>query len=176
MAKNWYVIHTLTGQEEKVKATIDFKIKEAGMENLISQVVVPKQKVAEIKSGKKRITERKFFPGYVLIEMELNDDTWYLIRTISGVSKFISSGAKPVALNDAEVAAIKKQMEDSLEKPAPKVVFEKGESVRINEGPFLNFTGIVEEINPEKGKLKVMVTIFGRATPVELEFWQVEKI
>jgi transcriptional antiterminator NusG len=176
MAKRWYVVHTLTGQEDKVKGSIEKKIAQGELKDLISQVLVPTEKVSEVKAGKKKISQRKFFPGYVLVEMELNENNWYLIRNMPGVTGFISSGSKPVPLHDEEIANILKQTEEKKEKPTPKVIFEQGEAVKVIEGPFTNFNGTVEEINPNKGKLKVSVAIFGRTTPVELEYWQVEKI
>jgi len=176
MSKKWYVIHTQTGCEEKVKLALEKKVQQENKQELITGIFIPKEKVAEIKHGKKNISERKFFPGYILVEMELNDESWYLINNSAGVSGFIKSGSKPVPLSDEEVGTILKQTETAQEKPMPKVMIETGESVRVKEGPFTNFTGIVEEANPLKGKLKVSITIFGRATPVELEYWQVEKI
>lgn len=176
MAKRWYVVHTLTGQEDKVKSSIEKKLSQGELKDLISQVLVPTEKVSEVKDGKRKISQRKFFPGYVLVEMELNENNWYLIRNIPGVTGFISSGSKPVPLHDEEMANILKQTEEKKEKPTPKVIFEQGEAVKVIEGPFTNFNGTVEEINPNKGKLKVSVAIFGRTTPVELEYWQVEKI
>ena len=176
VAKQWFVVHALTGQEERVKSAIEGKIAQGGPGALIAQVIIPMEKVSEVKGGKKKISERKFFPGYVLVEMELTDDSWYLIRNIPGVSGFVGSGQRPVPLAEDEVQAILKAAEEKMEKPIPKVIFDRGESVRITEGPFTNFNGAIEDVNPEKGKLKVMVTIFGRATPVELEYWQVEKI
>ncbi len=176
MAKKWYVVHTQTGQEEKVKASLESRRQIYNMQEAIAQVLVPTEKVSEVKAGKKKITTRKFFPGYVLIQMDLNDDTWYLVKNTPGVSAFIGSGRKPLPLQDHEVDEIIKSSEERQEKYTPKIVFEKGESVRVKEGPFVNFSGMIDEINPNKGKLKVMVSIFGRTTPVELEYWQVEKI
>ena len=176
MVRHWYVIHTQTGHEERVKTTLESRAQQFSLQDKISQVLIPMEKVSEIKAGKKKITTRKFFPGYVLVEMELNDETWYLVKNTPGVSGFIGSGRKPLPLKDAEVAGIIKQAEEKKEKPTPKVIFEKGESVRVKEGPFINFNGNIEEVNPNKGKLKVLVAIFGRTTPVELEYWQVEKI
>lgn len=176
MAKNWYVIHTQTGREERVKNALESRALQNNMQDKITQVLIPTEKVSEIKAGKKKISTRKFFPGYVLVEMELNDDTWYLIKNTPGVSGFIGSGKKPLPLRESEVTSIIKQTEEKKEKPTPKVIFEKGENVRVKEGPFVNFNGTIEEVNPNKGKLKVMVAIFGRTTPVELEYWQVEKI
>jgi transcription termination/antitermination protein NusG len=176
MEKHWYVIHALTGQEEKVKANILSRLELSNVKDKISQVLIPTEVVAEVKSGKKRISERKFFPGYVLVEMELTDESWYLIKNTPGVTGFISSGDKPTPLLDEEVENILKQSEEKKEKPMPKVTFNQGESVRIKEGPFTNFNGTIEELNPARGKLKVSVMIFGRSTPVELEYWQVERL
>ena len=176
MNKQWFVIHTLTGQEEKVKTSLQKVIESGQSAGNISQVLVPMEKVSEVKAGKKKISERRVFPGYVLVEMELSDDIWYLIKSTPGVSGFVGSGIKPVPLREEEVNQILTASQEKMEKPTPKVIFDKGEAVRITEGPFNNFNGMVEEINPEKGKLKVMVTIFGRSTPVELEYWQVEKV
>ena len=176
LAKRWYVIHTQTGHEERVKTTLEGRAERFSLKEKITQVLIPTEKVSEIKAGKKKISTRKFFPGYVLVEMELNDETWYLVKNTPGVSGFIGSGRKPLPLKDAEVAGIIKQTEEKKEKPTPKVIFEKGESVRVKEGPFVNFNGTIDEVNPNKGKLKVLVAIFGRTTPVELEYWQVEKV
>lgn len=176
MSKKWYVVHTQTGCEEKVKANIESWSKNNPSSELVSQVLVPTEKVSEVKDGKKRITNRKFFPGYVLVEMDLTDEAWYLIKNTPGVSGFIGAGRRPVPLMESEIETILKQAEMAKEKPTPKVKFSKGENVRILEGPFINFNGIIEEINPTKGKLKVTISIFGRSTPVELEYWQVEKV
>ena len=176
MNHKWYVIHTLTGHEEKVKASIENKLVDGSLKDNIFQILIPTEQVSEVKSGKKKISMRKFFPGYVMIEMDIDDETWYEIKNIPGVTGFIGTKTKPVPLQDSEVRLIIKQSEERKEKPTPKVIFDKGDNVKIVEGPFINFNGIVEEINPDKGKVKVMVSIFGRATPVELEYWQVERI
>ncbi|NQT95308.1 MAG: transcription termination/antitermination factor NusG [Candidatus Omnitrophica bacterium] len=176
MANYWYVIHTLTGQEEKVKANLENRLALSSVKEQISQVLIPTEVVSEVKSGKKKISERKFFPGYILVHMELTDESWYLVKNTPGITGFISSGSKPTPLLEEEIENILKQTEEKKEKPIPKVTFEKGESVRIIEGPFTNFNGNVDEVNPEKGKLKVSVMIFGRSTPVELEYWQVERL
>jgi len=176
MSHKWYVIHTLTGQEDKVKASVENKIQEGALKDKVFQILIPTEQVSEVKDGKKRISQRKFFPGYVLIEMDLNDDIWYAIRNVPGVTGFIGTKAKPIPLLDSEVNHIIKQTEERKEKPTPKVIFENGDSVKIIEGPFVNFSGTVEEVNPDKGKIKVTVSIFGRATPVEMEYWQVEKL
>jgi transcriptional antiterminator NusG len=174
--KSWYVVHTQTGIEEKVKASLEKKILAKGMQDAISSVVIPTEQVSEVRSGKKKITQRKFFPGYLLIEMQLSEETYLFVKNSPGVTGFIGLGRKPVALPQEEVDNILKRTKETVAKPSPKIVFEKGEQVRVNEGPFLNFNGTIEEVYPEKGKIKVSVSIFGRSTPVELEYWQVEKI
>ncbi len=174
MAPKWYVVHTLSGQEARVKEQLDKKIAMEGIQEKITNVLVPIENVSEIRSGKKKITKRKFFPGYILVEMDMNDDTWYLIKNTQGVIGFVGAGT-PVALMESEIQSILNQIEEKKEKVKPKVIFEKGEAVKVNDGPFVNFTGTVEELDPDRGKLKVMVSIFGRATPVELEYWQVER-
>lgn len=176
MGNSWYVIHTLTGQEEKVKANIENKLQEGILKDRVFQVLIPTEQVSEVKDGKKKISLRKFFPGYVLVQMDLDDETWYVIRNIPGVTGFIGTKTKPIPLLESEVNHIIKQTEERKEKPTPKVIFEKGDNVKIIEGPFINFNGAVEEVNPDKGKIKVMVSIFGRATPVVLEYWQVERM
>ncbi len=172
----WYVLHTQTGVESKVKASLEIRAEQAGMKNVIHQVLIPTEKVSEVKEGKKRISERKFFPGYILVQMDLTDDSWYLVKNTPGISGFVGSGKTPIPLSEDEVSQILRQQEEKTSKPKPKVEFTSGESVRVKEGAFANFNGVIEEINPNRGKLKVMVTIFGRQTPVELEYWQVEKI
>jgi len=174
--KNWYVVHTQTGIEEKVKASLEKKIVSGGLQEEITSVIIPTEQVSEVRSGKKKITQRKFFPGYLLIEMDLSEKTYLFVKNSPGVTGFIGLGKKPVALPKEEVENILKRTKDTAAKPSPKVVFEKGEQVRVNEGPFLNFNGTIEEVYPEKGKVKVSVSIFGRSTPVELEYWQVEKV
>jgi len=164
----------LSGQEQKVKEQLEKKVAMENMKEQISSVLVPIENVAEVRNGKKKIMKRKFFPGYILVEMAMNDDSWYLIKNTAGVIGFVGAGT-PVPLQDAEVENILRQIDEKKEKVKPKVSFEKGETVKVNDGPFVNFSGSVEELDPDRGKLKVMVTIFGRATPVELEYWQVEK-
>lgn len=176
MAKHWYVIHTQTGYEDRVKTALESKVKAELTKGAISQILVPIEQVSEVKGGKKRISQRKFFPGYILVEMELTDESWYLIKSIPGVTGFVGAGSRPLPLKEEEIENILKQAKEAKEKPTPKVIFEKGESVRVNEGPFINFNGAVDEVNLAKGKVKVMISIFGRATPVELETWQVEKM
>ena len=176
MVKKWYVVHTQTGQEEKVKAGLESMIRAKDLGAKVDNILVPTEKVSEVKEGKRRILHRKFFPGYVLIEMELDEETWYLIKSTPGVSGFIGSGKKPLPLKESEIKVIIQQAKEKKEKPQPRILFEKNEAVRIKEGPFTNFSGVIEGVNPDKQKLKVMVSIFGRSTPVELEYWQVEKI
>jgi transcription termination/antitermination protein NusG len=176
MPKKWYVVHTQTGCENRVRESLAARASSSGKEDMFGEVLIPTEQVSEVKDGQKKITERKFYPGYVLVEMELTDDTWYIVKNTPGISGFVGSGNKPIPLADNEVSAIVEQQEEKKTKPQPKVIFETGESVRVKEGAFANFNGTIEEVNPHKGKLKVMVTIFGRATPVELEYWQVEKI
>ena len=174
--KNWYVVHTQTGLEEKVKTTLENRITASGLKDLITSVIIPTEQVSEVRSGKKKISQRKFFPGYLLIEMELNEKTYVVVKATPGVTGFIGLGKKPMPLPAQEVENILKRTQETQAKPTPKVLFEKNEQVRVTEGPFVNFNGTIEELHPEKGKLKVSVSIFGRATPVELEYWQVEKI
>ena len=174
--KKWYVVHAQTGLEEKVKTSLDKKIAAENLGELISSVVIPTEQISEVRSGKKKITQRKFFPGYLLVEMQLNEQTYLFVKNSPGVTGFIGLGKKPVALPQEEVDTILKRTKETAAKPSPKIVFEKDEQVRVNEGPFLNFNGIIEEVYPEKGKIKVSISIFGRSTPVELEYWQVEKV
>ena len=172
----WYVLHTQTGIEAKVKVSLESRAHTGGMAHLIREILIPTEKVSEVKEGKKRISERKFFPGYILVQMELTDDSWYLVKNTPGITGFVGSGKNPIPLSDDEVKQIIRQQEEKTSKPKPKVEFSEGESVRVKEGAFANFNGVIEEVNPNRGKLKVMVAIFGRSTPVELEYWQVEKI
>ncbi|MFA5095927.1 MAG: transcription termination/antitermination protein NusG [Candidatus Omnitrophota bacterium] len=174
--KNWYVVHTQTGLEDKVKTSLENKIAASGLQEAISSVIIPTEQVSEVRSGKKKISQRKFFPGYLLVEMELNEQTYLFVKNSPGVTGFIGLGKKPMPLPQSEVDNILKKTKDTQVKPSPKIVFEKGEQVRVTEGPFQNFNGTIEEIHPEKGKIKVSVSIFGRSTPVELEYWQVEKV
>jgi len=174
--KKWYVIHTQTGFEGKVKSTLESMIQIKGLDQTISQILIPTEKVSEVKEGKKKITERKFFPGYILVEMEMSDDSWYLVKNTPGITGFVGAGQRPLPLTEEDVDNILKQQEEKKEKPKPKIDFTVGESVRVKEGAFANFNGTIDEVNPNKGKLKVLVTIFGRSTPIEVEYWQVEKI
>lgn len=175
MSKKWYVVHTYSGYENKVKSALEEKIKATGKEALFGEVLVPSEKVVDMVKGVKRTTSRKFFPGYILINMELNDETWHLVKGIPKVTGFVGGQEAPPTISEEEVFKITRQMEEGAVRPKPKVLFDRGENVRVVDGPFTNFTGIVEEVKPDKGKLRVLVSIFGRATPVELDFVQVEK-
>ena len=181
MKSQWFVIHTLSGQEQKVKDSIEKRIRTEEMEEYIGEVLVPMEKVAEVRNGKKSVTSRKLYPGYVFIQMCLLDDNqrviekpWYFIRDTQGIIGFVG-GDRPTPTLPDEIESIKAQIAESEDQERPKVSFEVGETVKINDGPFLNFSGVIEEIDPEKGKLKVTVNVFGRNTPVELEYWKVEK-
>lgn len=176
MAKRWYVVHTYSQFEKSVQRALTERIARAGMQDLFGQILVPVEEVVELKSGQKNISERKFFPGYVLVEMEMTDESWHLVKDTPKVTGFLGGSAmKPSPITQREVDTIMEQMQAGVEKPRPKVLFEVGESVRVKEGPFTDFNGTVEDVNYDKNKLRVAVTIFGRSTPVELEFGQVEK-
>ena len=176
MSKRWYVVHAYSGFEKSVQRALLERIQRQGMEDSFGRVLVPVEEVVELKQGQKSITERKFFPGYVLVEMEMNDESWHLVKSTPKVTGFVGGTAnKPTPISEKEVDKIMQQMQDGVEKPRPKVLFEPGEVVRVKEGPFTDFHGSVEHVNYEKNRLRVSVTIFGRATPVELEFGQVEK-
>ncbi|MFP5483550.1 MAG: transcription termination/antitermination protein NusG [Gammaproteobacteria bacterium] len=172
----WYVVHAYSGMEKAAERNIVERINRAGMQDKFGRILVPTEEVVEVKNGQKRTTERKFFPGYVLVQMEMDDDTWHLVKSTPKVTGFVGGTAtKPAPISEKEVQAIMDQMREGVEKPKPKILFEVGETVRVIDGPFTDFNGTVEEVNYEKNKLRVSVTIFGRATPVELEFSQVEK-
>ncbi len=176
MAKHWYVVHAYSQYENSVKKALTDRIKRAGLEEKFGDILVPTEEVMEIKDGVKRMTERKFFPGYVLVQMEMDEETWHLVKSTPKVMGFIGGTAdKPAPISEKEAARILNQVEESVEKPRPKTLFEPGEGVRVKEGPFADFSGVVEEVNYEKSRLRVAVLIFGRSTPVELEFSQVEK-
>src|SRR5438876_11808910 len=174
--KQWYVVHTYSGFENKVAAAIESRAKIFGLQDMIGRVVVPNEKVREIRKSKKIETEQKFFPGYLLVEMEMTDDTWHLVRSTPKVTGFVGSGSKPVALPHDQVDDILRQMEAGAEKPKPKSVFQRGDKVRVIDGPFVNFQGVVDDMNPERGRMKVVVPVFGRPTSVELEYYQVERM
>ncbi len=172
----WYVVHTQTGSEEKAKAGLQRQVDTTALKNFVSEVVVPTEQVSEIRGGKKRISERKFFPGYILIKMDMCKESWYMVKSTPGITGFIGPGRKPTPISEDEVNAILRRTVDTETKPTPKIVFDIGESIRIAQGPFANFNGQVMEVFPDRGKLKVSVSIFGRSTLVELENWQVEKL
>lgn len=175
MSKNWYVVHTYSGYEQKAKHALEERIKSTKMEEMFEEILIPSEPVLEVKKGAKKTTSRKFFPGYILVKMELNDKTWHLVKGTSKITGFVGGSIKPPMVPEEEVQRITKQIEDGTLKPKPKVEFEKGESVKVTSGPFSTFTGIVDAVNGDKGKLKVLVSIFGRSTPIELDFSQVEK-
>lgn len=172
----WYIIHSYSGFERKVKESLESRIHAFGLEGKIGRVLIPTESVTEVRGGKKYTSERMFYPGYVLVEMDMDDNVWHVVKSTPRVTGFVGTGQQPTPLSDEEVQQIVYRVADSREKPKLKVKFEKNESVRISEGPFASFTGIVDEVNEDKETLKVMVTIFGRSTPVELEFGQVEKV
>src|SRR5271168_2179473 len=172
----WYIIHAYSGFERKVRESLDSRIQAFGLQNKIGRVMIPTEPVTEIINGKKRTVERVFLPGYVLVEMDLDNDLWHVIKNTPRVTGFLGTGDKPVALSEQEVSSILFRSDVSKDKPTMKVKFEKGEMVRINEGPFANFNGAVDDVNEDKQTLKVMVSIFGRSTPVEIEFSKVDKV
>ncbi|MGI9293270.1 MAG: transcription termination/antitermination protein NusG [Pseudomonadales bacterium] len=176
MAKRWYVVHAFSGYEKKVQTALKERIDLAGLQEKFGEIMVPTEEVVEMRGGQKRKSERKFFPGYVLVEMELDDDTWHLVKETPRVMGFIGGKADhPAPITEAEARAIMQRVADGTEKPRPKTLFEPGEMVRVTDGPFNDFNGVVEEVNYEKSRVQVAVLIFGRSTPVELEFGQVEK-
>jgi transcriptional antiterminator NusG len=175
MEKMWYVIHTYSGYENKVKAALEERIKQYGKEEFFSEIVIPTENVVEMIRGERKTTSRKFFPGYVLINMNMDNETWHIVKNTPKVTGFIGGGNKPIPIPDGQAKDILSQIKEGKLKPKPKVSFEKGDSISIIDGPFNNFNGLVEEVKPEKGRLKVLVSIFGRSTPIELEFLQVKK-
>jgi transcriptional antiterminator NusG len=176
MSKRWYVVHVYSGMEKSVHKAMVERIERAGLQNYFGQILVPSEEVVESKGGQKSISERRIFPGYVLVEMDLTDETWHVIKNTPRVTGFLGgSGNRPTPISEKEVSKILSQMEEGVERPRPKVLFEVGEMVRVKEGPFADFNGNVEEVNYEKNKVRVSVAIFGRSTPVELDFSQVEK-
>ena len=176
MAKRWYVVHAYSGFEKQVLRSLQDRIDRAGMQELFGQILVPTEEVVEMKGGQKRRSDRKFFPGYVLVEMEMTDETWHLVKDVPKVMGFIGGTAdRPAPISKKEADAILNRVQEGVDKPRPKVLFEPGEMVRVVDGPFNDFNGVVEEVDYDKSRLKVAVLIFGRSTPVELEFHQVEK-
>jgi len=176
MSMRWYVVHAYSGFEQQVKRSLKERIERKGFQEFFGEILVPTEEVVEMREGHKRKSERKFFPGYVLVQMELNDDTWHLVKDAPKVLGFIGgTGDRPTPISDREANNILQRVQEGVEKPRPKILFEPGEMVRITEGPFNDFNGVVEEVDYEKSKMRVSVLIFGRSTPVELEFGQVEK-
>lgn len=176
MAKRWYVVHAYSGFESHVKRSLEERIKLHGMEDLFGEILIPTEEVVEMREGQKRKSDRKFFPGYVLVEMEMNDDSWHLVKDVPRVMGFIGGTSdKPAAITEKEANEILNRVVEGAEKPRPKVLFEPGELVRVTDGPFNDFNGVVEEVNYEKNRLRVSILVFGRSTPVDLEFGQVEK-
>jgi transcriptional antiterminator NusG len=176
MAKRWYIVHAYSNFENKVAESIREQAKQRGLEDLFEQIMVPKEKVTEVRRGRKVDTERKFFPGYVLAKMELTDEAYHLIKNTPKVTGFLGTDKKPMPIADAEAERILHQVKEGIERPKPSIIFEIGEQVRVADGPFASFNGLVEEVDEERARLKVAVSIFGRATPVELEYAQVEKL
>ena len=175
MSKQWYIIHTYSGFEKKVKESLESRVAAFGLQDKIGQVLIPTQDVVEVRGGKKIVSPQMFYPGYVLVEMEMDDYSWHVVRSTPRVTGFLGSGQTPVALSEEEVNNILHRMTTATDKPKPKLTFDRNEQVRIVSGPFANFTGVVEEVNNDRSTLKVSVTIFGRSTPVELDFAEVEK-
>lgn len=175
MSLKWYVVHTYSGFESKVKKSLEEMIKNLKKEDQFGEILVPMETVVEMKKGAKKESSRKFFPGYIFVQMDLNDENWHIVKNIPKVTGFVGSTVKPPVVPEEEVRRITRQIDEGSLKPKPKNIFEKGEAVRVVDGPFSTFTGSVEEVNAEKGKLKVLVSIFGRSTPIELDFIQVEK-
>ena len=176
MASRWYVIHVYSGFEKKVATAIREQAEQKGLSERFEEILVPTEEVIEVKRGAKISSERKIFPGYVLIKMDLDDETWHLVKNTAKVTGFLGGRGKPLPISDAEAARIIHQMQEGVERPRPSITFEIGEQVRVSDGPFTSFNGVVEEVDEEKSRIKVAVSIFGRATPVELEFGQVEKL
>lgn len=176
MAQRWYVVHAYSGFEAKVKQSLKERITRAGMEDLFGEILVPTEEVVEMRAGSQRRSERKFFPGYVLVQMEMTDETWHLVKDVPKVLGFIGgTGDRPAPITEKEANALLQRVQEGVEKPRPKILFEPGEVVRVIDGPFNDFNGVVEDVDYDKSRLKVSVLIFGRSTPVDLEFGQVEK-
>ncbi|BCO09983.1 transcription termination/antitermination protein NusG [Desulfolithobacter dissulfuricans] len=175
MAKHWYIVHTHTGYEDKVKATLEERIRSAGLEEYFGEILVPTEQVVEMVKGARKTSSRKFFPGYILVQMELNDQTWHIVHDTPRISGFVGDNLNPMPLMEEEANKIIGRIKEGATKPKPKVVFEVGDVIRVTDGPFANFQGVIDEVYPDKGRVRVMVSIFGRETPVELEYIQVSK-
>lgn len=176
MAKQWYIVHTYSGFEKKVKESLEGRVAAFGLQDKIGRMIIPTESVVEVRGGKKQVSSRMCYPGYLLVEMDMDDYTWHVVRSTPRVTGFVGSGQTPTPLSDQEVENILNRATTTAERPRPKLTFDRNENVRIVDGPFANFTGVVEEVNSDRSTLKVSVTIFGRSTPVELDFAQVEKV
>jgi transcriptional antiterminator NusG len=176
ITKQWYIVHTYSGFENKVSESLQQRVNAYGLEAEIGDVLIPTEDVVEMRGGKRVVSSKRFFPGYILVEMQMSDHAWHVVRNTPKVTGFVGAGSKPTPLTQEEVDQILNQVSEAAEKPKPKYTFDKGDQVRINEGPFTSFNGVVDDVNLDKNTVKVMVTIFGRATPVELDFLQVEKL
>jgi len=176
VALKWYIVRVQVGREDRIRQRLLLRIKQSGLEDKVPEVLLPVETITDIKSGKKRVVKRKLFPGYLMLQMDLDDDVWFVLKETNGFGDFVGARGKPVPMTDEEISRILGTMEESREKPKLSVQFDKGDRVKIKQGHFENFDGIVDEVNLEKGLVKVIVTIFGRATPVELEYWEVEPI
>jgi transcriptional antiterminator NusG len=175
MTKRWYVVHTYSGYEQKAKLALEERIKSLAVEDLFEEILVPSENVVEIRKGQKKTVTRKFFPSYILVKMDLNDQSWHIVKNTPKITGFVGNSTNPPSISEEEVGKITERIDEGQMKPKMKIIYEKGESVRVIDGPFNTFNGVVDDVNPEKGRLKVLVSIFGRDTPVELEFTQVEK-
>jgi transcriptional antiterminator NusG len=174
--KEWYIVHTYSGFEKKVSESLQQRVQAYGLQDEIGEVLIPTEDVVEMRAGKKTVSSKRFFPGYILVEMIMSDNAWHVVKNTPKVTGFVGAGSKPIPLTREEVDHILNQVTEAAEKPKPKYSFDRGDQVRINEGPFTSFNGVVDDVNIDRNTLKVMVTIFGRATPVELDFLQVEKL
>ena len=174
--KQWYIIHAYSGFEKKVAETLKSRVQAAKVDERFGEIMIPTEDIIEIRGGKKTVSSKLFYPGYILVEMEMDDQTWHLVRSTPRVTGFVGSGNSPTPLSDDEVHRIIHRVEDAAENPKPRMIFEKNETVKVTDGPFKDFSAEVDEVNPDRNTLRVMVTIFGRATPVELDFYQVEKV
>lgn len=176
MEFNWYIVHTYSGFENRVKLTLQEKIKSLGKEDFFGKIIVPTEQVVELVKGKKKTSSRKFYPGYIMVQMAMTDETWHIVQNTDKVTGFLGEKTRPVPISEEEAQRVLDRMEDGKEKPKPKFLFEEGDEVRVIDGPFNTFNGVVEEVKPDKAKLKVLISIFGRSTPVELDFVQVTKL
>lgn len=176
MALGWYVIHTYSGCEQKVKINLEEQLERSLVKDKVTKIMIPTEDIIEVRGGKKKISSRKYYPGYIFIEMDMDEDMWHMVKNIPKVTGFLGGKNKPAPISEEEVNRLIEQLKSDTAKPKPKIMYIHGENVRVIDGPFTNFNGVIDEISPERGKLKVMVSIFGRSTPVELEFTQVEKV